>query len=177
MFGGTAQKIVRYAHCPVLVARPRPGRGRVLAATDFSDAALPAIAAAAEEARRTGARLTAMHAVDVGVSMAAATSSAFGSAYATVQPDVVASLLVVARTMLQDALARLRVEGDVHVTEGAPAAAIQRAVLDFAPEILVLGTAGRTGLRRVFLGSVAESVVRDAACSVLVVRLGTAAKE
>jgi universal stress protein A len=36
----------------------------------------------------------------------------------------------------------------------------------------VLGTRGRTGLRRVALGSIAEAVVRDAPCSVLAVRLG-----
>jgi nucleotide-binding universal stress UspA family protein len=39
-------------------------------------------------------------------------------------------------------------------------------------ELIVVGTAGRTGLDRFMLGSVAEAVVRTAPCSVLVVRLG-----
>jgi nucleotide-binding universal stress UspA family protein len=37
-------------------------------------------------------------------------------------------------------------------------------------DLIVIGTHGRTGLRRVLLGSVAERVTRHAACSVLVVR-------
>lgn len=37
-------------------------------------------------------------------------------------------------------------------------------------DLIVMGTHGRTGLRRGFIGSVAEQVVRHAPCSVLVVR-------
>jgi len=37
--------------------------------------------------------------------------------------------------------------------------------------LIVMGTHGRTGLERLLLGSVAEQVLRDAACSVLVVKL------
>lgn len=41
---------------------------------------------------------------------------------------------------------------------------------DPAIDLVVMGTHGRTGLRHVVLGSVAEKVVRHAACPVLVVR-------
>jgi universal stress protein A len=41
---------------------------------------------------------------------------------------------------------------------------------DPAIDVVVMGTHGRTGLRHVLLGSVAEKVVRHAACPVLVVR-------
>jgi len=34
-----------------------------------------------------------------------------------------------------------------------------------------MGTHGRTGLERLLMGSVAEKVMREAACSVLVVKL------
>ncbi|MEO7731372.1 MAG: universal stress protein [Kofleriaceae bacterium] len=37
-------------------------------------------------------------------------------------------------------------------------------------ELVVVATRGRTGLRRILLGSVAETVVRRVQCSVLVVR-------
>src|SRR6185437_12328429 len=65
LLGSIAARVVRYAHCPVLVARPHEKTGRVLAATDFSEAARPAIALAAQEARRRGARLTLLHSLDV----------------------------------------------------------------------------------------------------------------
>jgi len=38
-------------------------------------------------------------------------------------------------------------------------------------DLVVMGTHGRTGLRRALLGSVAEQVLRDAACSVLVCKM------
>ena len=37
-------------------------------------------------------------------------------------------------------------------------------------DLIVMATRGRTGAKRLFLGSVAESAVRSAPCSVLVVR-------
>jgi len=43
-------------------------------------------------------------------------------------------------------------------------------------DLIVLGTHGRTGLRRVLLGSVAEAVVRHARCPVLTVQTGHAAR-
>ena len=43
LLGSVAERIVRYAHCPVWIARPMAKGGHVLGATDFSDPALPAI--------------------------------------------------------------------------------------------------------------------------------------
>ncbi len=55
--------------------------------------------------------------------------------------------------------------------EGDPASAIVRYTRDAAMDLIVMGTHGRTGLDRLLLGSVAEKVLRDAPCSVLVVKL------
>ena len=44
------------------------------------------------------------------------------------------------------------------------------AVRSAAADLIVIGTHGRTGLAHILLGSVAERVVRTAACSVLTVR-------
>lgn len=55
--------------------------------------------------------------------------------------------------------------------EGDPAAEIVRYVKDAGMDLVVMGTHGRTGLDRLLLGSVAEKVLRDAPCSVLVVKL------
>lgn len=56
---------------------------------------------------------------------------------------------------------------------GPPADAILDAAAQHSAELIVVGTHGRSGFRRLTLGSVAESVVRRASCSVLVVRLAT----
>lgn len=44
---------------------------------------------------------------------------------------------------------------------------------DGAVDLIVMGTHGRTGLRRALIGSVAERVVRHAPCTVMVVRAQT----
>jgi len=55
--------------------------------------------------------------------------------------------------------------------EGDPAAEIVRYAQDMNMDLIVMGTHGRTGLERMLMGSVAEKVMRDAKCSVLVVKL------
>src|SRR4051795_9903469 len=55
--------------------------------------------------------------------------------------------------------------------EGDPATEIVRYGRDANVDLIVMGTHGRTGLERLLLGSVAEKVLRDAGCSVLVVKL------
>ena len=58
----------------------------------------------------------------------------------------------------------------------APADAIVRAAREKDVGLLVLGTHGRTGVARFFLGSVAARVVATAPCPVLTVRPPTAAE-
>jgi nucleotide-binding universal stress UspA family protein len=52
---------------------------------------------------------------------------------------------------------------------------VRSGILDVAAEwgagLIVLGSHGRTGLQRIFLGSVAEAVARHAPCSVLIARM------
>jgi universal stress protein A len=54
---------------------------------------------------------------------------------------------------------------------GAADTAILDATENLPADLVVVGTHGRTGLKRLALGSVAEAVVRGAGCSVLVVRI------
>jgi nucleotide-binding universal stress UspA family protein len=56
---------------------------------------------------------------------------------------------------------------------GDPATEIVRVAKEEHPELVVLGTHGRTGLSRILMGSVAEAVVRHAPCPVLIYRLKT----
>jgi nucleotide-binding universal stress UspA family protein len=60
--------------------------------------------------------------------------------------------------------------GDVayehHLLSGSPADEIVRFAGSHQADLIVIGTHGRTGLRRVLMGSVAEAVVRGANCPV-----------
>lgn len=57
-----------------------------------------------------------------------------------------------------------------HEARGNAADVIIETAGDLLTSLVVVGTHGRTGLARMVLGSVAEAVVRNAGCPVLVVR-------
>jgi nucleotide-binding universal stress UspA family protein/CBS domain-containing protein len=59
---------------------------------------------------------------------------------------------------------------DVAVTWGSPYLQIVDHAIEYGADLIVLGTHGRTGLKHVLLGSVAEKTVRLAPCPVLTVR-------
>ncbi len=58
----------------------------------------------------------------------------------------------------------------IHLVVGDPAEEIRRVAIDTGADFICVASHGRKGLRRVLLGSVAESIVRDAPCNVIVVR-------
>jgi nucleotide-binding universal stress UspA family protein len=66
---------------------------------------------------------------------------------------------------------KTRIEVEEILTEGKP---VHHTIVEKAKElgddVIVIATHGHTGLAHVFLGSVAEHVIRHAACPVLVVR-------
>ena len=62
------------------------------------------------------------------------------------------------------------VKHEAVVYTGDIIASILQAQADYHPDLLVMATHGRRGLSRMFLGSVAEAVVRKATCPVLTVR-------
>lgn len=66
--------------------------------------------------------------------------------------------------------------GVVGVTTRAIEGATSDGIVDFANrtdcDLIVMGTHGRTGIKRAVLGSVAEAVVRRADCPVLTVKAG-----
>ncbi len=83
---------------------------------------------------------------------------------------------VVDRAYWQEQLEQIRpIDLEIPIThillEGDPASEIVRYGRDVSADLIVMGTHGRTGVERLVLGSVAEKVLRDATCSVLVVKL------
>lgn len=167
LLGGAAERVVRYAHCPVLVARPSPA-GRVLAATDFSDPALPAIEAAASEARRRETELAIIHVVEL---LPLVLSTGDGVVQGVLPIDVSEQLTAACQQQLDECVHRFEARGGGLLRHGSAAPAILNAAVQLPAQLLVIGTHGRTGLSRLALGSVAEAVVRAAPCSTLVVRL------
>jgi len=169
ILGSSAEHVVRYANCPVLVARHSPA-GNVLAATDFSDPALPAVEAGAAEARHRKADLTVIHAID----LLPVISPFYGDfdGYRSPPIDLSDQMVKVWQQRLDAVVHQFKAKGGGLLRDGPAVPAILSAASELPAQLLVLGTHGRTGLSRMIaLGSVAEAVVRAAPCSVLVVRL------
>jgi nucleotide-binding universal stress UspA family protein len=174
--GRTADRVVRHATVPTLIAR-HSRHGIVIGATDFSDSSLPALELAAAEARRRGSQLQLLHVVDVGTFalVGAAGAAGLGLPFVHGIPGIsiraIDDLQTAAQGKLQDALIRFGINGEALAKSGPAAQTIVDFAASASAELVVVGTHGRTGLARLTLGSTAESVVRSAACSVLVVRL------
>lgn len=62
------------------------------------------------------------------------------------------------------------VEIVAHIASGNPATVIVGMASDLLASLVVVGTHGRKGVQRMVMGSVAEAVVRNSGCTVLVVR-------
>ncbi|HEY7494367.1 MAG TPA: universal stress protein [Candidatus Tectomicrobia bacterium] len=136
---------------------------------DFSEYADYALDYAMALARKLPARLTLLHvihAMPVGV-----TDMGTALPYSYLQ-DLEAEIA----QNLQGYLKRVQdanLEGDTVVVHGVPFDEIVQTAKTKNINLIIMGSHGRTGLGRLFLGSVAEKVVRLAPCPVLVTRQAT----
>ena len=71
---------------------------------------------------------------------------------------------------LQSYQAELPCESELEIVTGDPAVEIVRLAHIHQANLIVIGTRGLTGLKRILQGSVSSQVVVDAPCSVLVVK-------
>jgi universal stress protein A len=131
---------------------------------DFSEDADAALETAVELAGRLGAEIHLLHAYQQPIDVL----SPYGvSIPANVGPELRAASLA----RLQQIAARAtgaRIQ--THVVEGPPAIVIAEQARAIGADLVVMGTRGRTGLRHLLLGSVAERTVRTAPCAVLTVK-------
>ncbi len=65
---------------------------------------------------------------------------------------------------------KLSCESELEIVTGDPAVEIIRLAHIHQADLIVIGTRGLTGLKRILSGSVSSQVVADAPCSVLVVK-------
>lgn len=176
--GHTAARVARAGRFPLLVARPSPGRGPVIGATDFSSAAVPAIVDAAAAAAASRNPLVVMHCLDVDPTAAMAAAGTVGAVpLPTVPEDVVRDMTADSVRQLNDALARSGAAGRALVLQAPPGRGIVHAAQAEAASLVVVGTHGRAGLVRLLMGSVAEYVAVHAPCSVRIVPLCPPAPE
>ena len=143
---------------------------RVLHPTDFSKASNAAFARSLAEARASRADLVLVH-VLAPVMPIAGTSGAYVPL--SVYEQMNASARAWARKQLDRLVARARtakVRARGLLLEGVAHEQIVRTAKRQRADMMVMGTHGRTGIARFFLGSVAARVTAMAPCPVLTVR-------
>lgn len=174
LLGSVSSGVVTHASMPVLVARDLPSRegqlfGRVLVAVDGSESSEEAVGVAARVAKSTGAVLTIIHVIYIPAAV-----------YSSGSPSA-AGIEKEARKKAEEYLSRAKesaekagMDSKVRIVEDlqSPVRGITDYALKMGVDLIVLGTRGLGGFKRLLVGSVASGVVNYAHCSVLVVRGG-----
>lgn len=139
---------------------------QILVPIDGSDCSLHALELAAAFAKEQQARLNVCTVVDP----AKAAAMAFGEA--SMAAACLDALDDEGKALVEEAAARVRPmwPADVTVLDGAPVDSIVQYARESGADLIVIGSHGRSGLPRLFLGSVAEGVIRNATAPVMVVR-------
>lgn len=169
LMGSVSERLLRMAHCPVLVARggsaaAQPSIRRLLAAVDLSDHSRRALSVAGGIAQKLGATLEVLY----------VWAAPYYEEPLRDQAGLFERIREHARTELDEFVDGAGLPSSVPVertiVSGTPTAEIQQRVQQTHADLLVLGTHGRGGVKRLVLGSVAESTARYATSATLVVR-------
>lgn len=174
LLGSVSGGVVTHAKVPVLVVRSLaslkgPLFGRVLAAVDGSEASRMAVGMAAQLAKSIGIKLTILHVIFV----PAAAYSSGSTAVTEVEKK--------ARESAEGYLSRAKETAEDYGVSVKPRIVEDlqspiKGITEYATreqvDLIVMGTRGLGGFKRLLLGSVARGVVSYAHCSVLVVRGG-----
>ena len=137
----------------------------IVVTTDFSANSAVALPPAVQIARAFGARIVLIHALEASEPEPAGPEAP--------GPATAAGLAAMAKEQLEEFGARHigdRAAWTAEVVFGPAYQAITDAARRHHASLVALATHGRTGLKHLLLGSVAERVVRTAACPVLTVR-------
>jgi nucleotide-binding universal stress UspA family protein len=163
LVGSVAGRVIGMSRHDVLVV-PRStvvAWDTLLVSTDGSKSSRSATEKALMLAETYGSRLKALSVVDV------------TEEFQAQAPDAVEALVNTARKYVTEitSLAAARgIEAEPFVREGESYAVITNLARDLSISMIIIGSHGRTGMKRLFMGSVAEKVIGYAPCPVLVAK-------
>ena len=144
----------------------KTGFRRILWPTDFSPVAKAALPYAADLAADSGAQLVLLHVLALPSMYVPEVS---GAVWMEIQRKGRAAAMDELRRLAKQ-LDRAKVRTHAVLAQGVAFDQILRVAKRLRCDLIVIATHGRTGLRHVLMGSVAENVVRRAPCPVLTVR-------
>jgi universal stress protein E len=173
LFGSTGVKLLRNCPCPVWITRPDPNWDdlNILVPSDLSEVSLDALRIAVNGGQLVDTRLHLLHACE-GM---CAPPHWFGKSQRKMVNDFLAQERAEATRRLHEQLSftdyRTLPHGvQVHVVDGPPDEAILKAIDDFQIDLVVMGTAGSSGISGFVVGTTAERLVSHMKCSVIAVK-------
>jgi nucleotide-binding universal stress UspA family protein len=140
---------------------------KILVPLDFSPHSKAALDFAVDLARRYEAGLELLYVYEP-------LTYTLPEGYVLVTPEQLSEILNKLQAQLETVRSQARSAGASQVAttllQGGPVTEILRFARERDADLIVMGTHGRTGIKRLFIGSVAENVVRSSSCPVLTVR-------
>ena len=163
LIGSVTSRVIGYSQKDVLVvpSGAEVGWKSILVATDGSRYSKVATTRAIDFARSYKGELTALSVVDV------------PEEFYAEAPDVADSMIMKAKKYagdIRDEAESMGVTSRALVREGESAKIIISVAKDVNADVIVMSSHGRTGLRRLLMGSVTAKVIGLASCPVLVVK-------
>jgi universal stress protein A len=144
----------------------------ILVPVDFSEGTSATLAFAFELAEKFTTHLTLLHIIEP-ITMPAG-DFYLGGDIAAITSVYTQNLSEAAREQMKTLAATIPpgIPFDISIGIGVPWHSIVEHARDHPIDLIVMSTHGRSGLKHLWLGSVAERVVQHAPCAVLVVRPG-----
>jgi nucleotide-binding universal stress UspA family protein len=170
--GSTAERVVRYSSCPVLVTHGGKPPGtvtafrKILVPVDFSECSMQGVDYAKVFAKHFKSKITLLNSVHFQYFVASDECSRYDL------PRFMQQAYVVARDQMRDLFEKTDWDGlevETSLQTGHPGQQICEHARDSDMDLIVTSTHGSTGFTHLLLGSVGEYVVRHAHCPVLVV--------
>ncbi len=163
LLGSMTARVIGYSHTDILVVPKDSSMGlnHILVSVDGSESSKGAMKSAIDFHRAYGSAVKVIAVADVPPHI-------YG-----VDPSVADVLIGKARKDLEEVTAAAEEAGirvEPLLREGDPAEIITQLAQEMKSDLIVMGSHGRTGLRRLLMGSVTERVVGHAGCPVLVAR-------
>ena len=162
--GSVTARVIGYSHIDVLVV-PRDttvGWKKALVATDGSKYSDAAVAKAIDFAKSYGGELLAVSVIDV------------PSEFYAEAPQVVDDMAQKAKEFVADVKKKaeaFNIKTSTFTGEGESYEVITNLAKKEKADVIIMGSHGRTGIKRLLMGSVAEKVIGYAPCPALVVKV------
>jgi len=163
LIGSVATRVIGFSKRDVLIVPMEATIGwkNIAVATDGSEFSSRAVSRAIDFASSYGGKLNVLSVVDV-------PAEAYGEA-----PEVIDSLVAKAKSLVDESVEKAinaGVPAEGHVRTGDSASVILELAGTLSADTIFMSSHGRTGITRLLLGNVAEKVIGNSRCPVLIAK-------